>query len=140
MFGSFLRLSKSDTLTKEASARVLNEVVRSCPHCRLALIGHDYRLVAATILNADHADSFRELLSAIRNHDWRKGMTFQSWEGNQPNAEVYELRCPDGALSLVVISAPFALDESHTLMHQEKADDGAVFEASLPESESWHAF
>ena len=111
MFGSFLRRSRSDTLTKEASARVLNEVVRSCPHCRLALIGHQYRLVAATVLSADHVDCFRELLSAIRNHDWRKVMTFQSWEGYQPNAEVYGLRCPDGALSLVVISAPFALEK-----------------------------
>jgi len=104
----------------------------------MPVIGHDYRLVAATVLNADHLDSFRELLSAIKNHDWQKVMTFQTWEGNQPNAEVYGLRCPDSALSLVVISAPFALEEPYTLMHEETIDVAATFCTVLPDSDTWH--
>ena len=78
------------------------------------------------------------MLSAIRNHNWQKVMTYQSWEGNQPNAEVYGLRCPEKTLSVVVISAPFALEEPYMLMHQEPVENQATFEPYLPDSDSWH--
>ena len=133
-----MRRSKRDTSAEDDSARVLNELVRSCPCCGLPLNGHEYRLIAATTLKADRLDTFRELLSAIRNHDWQKVMTFQSWEGNQANAEVYGLKCPDGALSVAVVSAPFALEEPYRLMHQETVDDGAAL-GMLPDSDTWHA-
>ena len=113
MFRSMLR-SKRGKSAEEASAKILSELIRACPRCRLPLNGHEYRLVAATSLTPDGLDIFRDLLSAIRNHDWQKVMTFQHWEGNQANAEVYGLKCPDGTLSVVVISAPFAIEEPYT--------------------------
>src|SRR5258708_2503353 len=131
MLRSILGWSKKKASAEEASARVLNEVIRSCPCCGQRPSGHQYRLVAATTLKSDGLESFRELLSVIRNHDWQKVTTFQNWEGSQANAEVYGLKCSDGALSVIVISAPFALDEPYTLMHQEKVDDVAAFE-TLP--------
>jgi hypothetical protein len=137
MLRSILGRSKRAASAEEASARVLNEVIRSCPRCGQPLNGHQYRLVAATTLKSDGLDRFRDLLSALRDHDWQKVKTFQSWEGDQANAEVYELKCPDGASTLVVISAPFALEEPYTLMHQERLDDVAAFEM-LPASDRWH--
>jgi hypothetical protein len=137
MLRSILGRSKKVS-AEEASARVLNEVIRSCPRCGQPLSGHQYRLVAATTLKPDGLERFRELLSAIRNHDWQKVTTFQSWEGNQANAEVYGLKCSDGAASVVVISAPFALEDPYTLMHQERVDDVAAFDV-LPGGDPWHA-
>lgn len=137
MLRSILGRSKKQASAEEASARVLNEVIRSCPRCSQALNGHQYRLVAATTLKQEALDGFRELLSAIRNHDWQKVTSFQNWEGTQPNAEVYALKCSDGFGSVVVISAPFALDEPYTLMHQEKVEDVAAFQM-LPGSDTWH--
>jgi hypothetical protein len=141
MFGSFLGRSKRGNVAKEASSRVLSHVVQLCPRCRLPLHGHEYRLIAATILTPDHLDRFRELLSAIRNHQWGKVLTFQDWEGDQRNAEVYGIKCPGGRLSLVIISAPFALEEPHTLMHQQTVDDNAAtLVTGLPECDTWHTF
>jgi hypothetical protein len=138
MLRSILGRSKKKASAEEASARVLNEVIRSCPRCGQLLDGHQYRLVATTMLNPDGLESFRALLSAIRNHDWQKVTTFQNWEGSQANAEVYGLKCSDGTLSAVVISAPFVLEEPYTLMHQERVDDVAAFEV-LPGRDTWHA-
>jgi hypothetical protein len=138
MLRSILGLSKKKASAEEASARVLNELIRSCPSCAHPLNGHQYRLVAATTLNPDGLESFRELLSAIRSHDWQKVMAFQNWEGSQANAEVYGLKCSDGALSVIVISAPFALEEPYTLMHQERVDNVEAFEM-LPGGDTWHA-
>jgi hypothetical protein len=95
-------------------------------------------LVATATLTTDTLPTFHELLSAIRVHDWQKVLTFQSWEGNRANAEVYALRCADNALSVAVISAPFALEEPYTLMHQEAVDDVAAFRV-LPATDTWHS-
>ena len=137
MLRSILKRSKRNMSVEDASGRVLIEVVPSCPRCGLPLNGHEYRLIASTVLKPDALSSFRDLLSAIRSNDWQKVVTFQRWEGNQANAEVYGLKCPGGALSAVVISAPFALEEPYTLMHQQAVDDGAAF-GVLPDSDTWH--
>lgn len=81
--------------------------------------------------------TFRELITAMRNHEWQKVAAFQNWEGNQANAEVYGLKCSDGRASAVVISAPFASEKSCTLMHEESIDDGAALE-TRPGSDTWH--
>jgi hypothetical protein len=57
--------------------------------------------------------------------------------GNQANAEVYGLKCPNGDLCLIVISAPFALEEPYTLLHQELVDDIALL-GTLPDYDTWH--
>lgn len=137
MVRSVLGRSKKQASAEEASARVLNEVISSCPRCGKPLNGHQYRLIAATTLGPERLDTFRELLSAIRKQEWQKVATFQNWEGNQANAEVYGLKCSDGAASVVVISAPFALEEPYTLMHQERVDDSAAVNM-LPGSDTWH--
>jgi hypothetical protein len=141
MFGSFWGHSKRGKVAKDASSRVLSDVVQLCPRCRLPLRGHEYRLIAATILDPDHLNRFRELLSAIRNHQWPKVLSYQNWEGDKPNAEVYGIKCPGGGLSLVIISAPFALEEPYTLMHQQTVDDNAwTLVTRLPECDTWHPF
>lgn len=136
-FGSFLRRQKASA-SEAVSGRTLHELVRTCPRCGLSLTGHEYRLAAATPLSADEMDRFRELLSAIRNHDWQKVLTFQRWLGSQPNAEVYGVRCPDHQLSLAMISAPFELDEPYKLMHTELIDETATFNTGLPDTDIWH--
>jgi len=138
MLRSILRRWKSATSTEDASARVLNEIVKSCPQCGQPLHGHEYRLIAAATLKPDQLERFRELLSAIRNHDWQKVVTYQSWEGNQPNAEVYGMKCPGEALSVIVVSAPFALEEPYMLMHQERVENPVMLDPYLPNSDSWH--
>lgn len=138
MLRSLLGLSKKQVTSEAASASVLKEVVPSCPSCGNALRDHQYRLIAATPLKPDRMDSFRELLAAIRGQEWQRVVTFQTWEGNQANAEVYGLQCANRALSVVVISAPFALEEPYMLMHQEKVDDPATFEPYLPDTDAWH--
>lgn len=137
MARSFLGWPKKRVSAEQASARVLNEVVPSCPRCGKPLSGHQYRLIAATTLGPEGLDRFRELITAIRNHEWQRVAAFQSWEGNQANAEVYGLKCHDGGASAVVISAPFALEEPYTLMHQERIDESAALE-TLPGSDTWH--
>jgi hypothetical protein len=141
MSGSFMRRSKRGNLSEDASSQVLIAAVRLCPRCRLPLLGHEYRLVAATVLRHDHLDRFRELLSSIKDHQWLRMLSFQDWEGNQPNAEVYGIKCPNGSLSLVLISAPFALEEPYVLMHQELVDeDMETLEKGIPASDTWHSF
>ena len=120
------------------SAVALNDLLARCPNCGHSLQGHGYRLIAASILTPDHLEDSRKLLEAIRNHDWRMVVTFQSWEGRHANAEVYGLKCPHGGVSVVVISAPFALEEPYTLMHHEIVDDTVAFGALL-EGDPWHA-
>jgi hypothetical protein len=137
MARSFLGWSKKQVSAEESSARVLNEVIACCPRCSKPLNGHKYRLIAATTLGPEGLDNFRELMAAIRKHEWQKVTMFQSWEGNQANAEVYDLKCPDGRTSVVVISTPFVLDEPYTLMHQEKVEASAPLE-TLPGSDTWH--
>ena len=138
MLRLLLGLSKKQTASESASANVLKQVVPSCPSCGNALHDHQYRLIASTPLKPDRLDSFGELLEAIRGQEWQKVVTFQAWEGNQANAEVYGLQCANRALSVVVISAPFALEEPYMLMHQEKVDDPAAFEPCLPDTDAWH--
>jgi len=138
MLRSLLGLSKKRVSAEAASANVLKEVVPSCPCCGRSLNGHQYRLIAATPLKPDHLEGFWELLSAIRSQEWHRVATFQTWEGSQTNAEVYGLQCPEKMLSVVVISAPFTLEEPCTLMHQERVENPATFEPSLPNSDSWH--
>lgn len=138
-FGSFLRRHK-EMAPEDASARTLSDAIRMCPRCGSSLIGHEYRLAAATPLGEDEVHRFQELLSAIRSHDWHKVSAFQHWLGSQPNAEVYGVRCPDHQLSLAMISAPFELDEPHTLMHTEVIEEAATFIAGLPDTDTWHRF
>ncbi len=138
MLRSILRRFKSSLTTEDASVRVLTEIIQSCPQCGRSLHSHEYRLIAGAVLKTEQLEHFRELMSAIRNHDWQKVVTYQSWEGNQPNAEVYGIRCPEKTLSVIVVSAPFALEEPYTLMHQETIDDPATFERYLPNSDHWH--
>ena len=138
MFGSFLRRSKEAASPEDVSGRVLKDTIQSCPRCGLSLSGHEYRLAAATPLGAGEMERFLDLLSAIRNHNWPKVLAFQSWIGKQPNAEVYGVKCPDGQLSLAVISAPFELEEPYTLMHKELIDDATTFKAGLPHTDTWH--
>ena len=138
-FESFLRRQKADT-SEAASGRTISDVIQTCPRCGLSLIGHEYRLAAATPLGAGEMDRFRELLSAIQIRDWQKVSTFQGWLGSQPNAEVYGVRCPDHQLSLAMILAPFELDEPYTLMHTELIDEAATFVTGLPDTYTWHRF
>ncbi len=138
-FGSFFRRRKADTLDA-VSGRTVGDVIQRCPRCGLSLIGHEYRLVAATPLGAGEKGRFRSLLSAIQIHDWQKVSTFQGWLGRQPNAEVYGIRCPDHQMSLAIISAPFELEEPYTLMHTELIDEAAIFVAGLPDTDTWHRF
>ena len=140
MFGSFLGRQKQHASPEIVSGRTLEEVIRSCPRCGLALIDHEYRLAAANPLSADEMDRFRELLAAIRSQEWQKVLTFQRWIGSQPNAEVYTIRCPDQQLSLAMISAPFELDEPYALMHKELIEESATFSLCLPNTDSWHRF
>ena len=140
IFRSFLRRQNPDVSTDATAARMLKEVVQSCPRCGLELVGHEYRLAAATPLSADEIERFRDLLSAVRSHDWRKVLTFQRWTGSQPNAEVYCVKCPDQKLSLAMISAPFDLNEPYTLMHKELVEEDAIFSAVLPDTDTWHRF
>lgn len=138
-FGSFFRGQKAVARGAD-SGRTLGDAIRTCPRCGLPLTGHEYRLAAATPLGSNEMDRFRELLSAIRVHDWPKAATFQHWLGSQPNAEVYGVRCPDHRLSLAMILAPFELDEPYTLMHTELIDETATFIANLPDTDTWHGF
>lgn len=138
MLRSFLhRFARKRKAVEDPAGSILKGLIPSCPHCDQKLNDHQYRLIASIVSEPGHLDTFRELLSAIEKHEWQKVRTFQRWEGGRTNAEVYELKCPDAARSVVVVSAPFALEEPYTLMHQEEADDVAV--PGIPnESDAWH--
>lgn len=124
-------------MAKYRSSLALADVAQPCSHCLLALGAHESRLIGAAVLKQDRLDRFNELMSAIRNHEWTRIRTFQTWEGSQPNAEVYAINCPDDRkLSLVVISAPFSLDEPYILMHQEAVDD----RSSIGADQNWDSY
>lgn len=93
-------------------------------------------MVASTTIQADHSSLFDKLLGAVKRHGWQTVASFQQWEGDKPNAEVYQLKCSDGRLSMVVVYAPFLLEEPYALMHQEDLGDAPGF---VPASASmWH--
>lgn len=137
MLRSFLGLSKKRVTAESASVEMLREIVPSCPSCGKPLDDHQYRLIATTPMQPG-LERFRELLAAVRDQAWQNVAGFQTWEGNLVNAEVYGLQCPDKSLSVAIISAPFALEEPYTLMHQQRVDDPATFEQYLPGSDAWH--
>ena len=138
MIGSLFGRQRRRVSPETVSARILTEALRSCPRCGLPLTGHEYRLAAATPLSAEEMGRFKELLSAIRNQDWPRVLTFQCWIGSQPNAEVYGVRCPDHQLSFAVVSAPFELDEPYMLMYTGLIDEAATFIGGLPDTDTWH--
>lgn len=133
MLSKSFRRSEPATAGKDASARIIKELVTCCPRCGGELSAHHYRLIAACVLRPDHLDRFKELLTAIQQNQWDKVLDFQEWEGSQANAEVFLIRCLDSALSAVVISAPFALEEPYSLMHQTTINDAPALLTGLDE-------
>jgi hypothetical protein len=130
-------------MSKNASSQVLRKVLQRCARCKQSLEGHEYRLIATTILNPENRQRFRELLTAVEAHRWRTVLTFQEWIGNQDDAEVYAIRCPNGGLSVVLIDSPFELYDPHVMLRQESiesSEDASIFGDGLPDTDVWHTF
>jgi hypothetical protein len=113
------------------------QIVPLCPQCGLRLEGHNYRLIATSILTPESLDAFNRMLGAARQGNWEELLTFQTWHGTHANAEVFLLRCPDGALSIVIISSPFALEDPHVLLYKEKINGVEAF-PQLTDLDKWH--
>jgi hypothetical protein len=113
---------ESERAKDQTTASVLRQTIKRCDRCNQGLSGHQFQMIASVPLEKEKLPLFEELLAAVKRHDWRAITSFQDWKGDQPNAEVYGLKCADGGLSMVIISAPFSLEEPYMLMHQELVD------------------
>jgi hypothetical protein len=142
MLKSFRRKIRGSQAQTEAeriaTAKVLRELLSVCPLCKGSLKSHQYKMIASAPLREANLPRSQELLEAVRQQEWSRVVTFQEWEGDQPNAEVFVLRCPDDSLYVLIVLAPYALEEPYLAMHQAPVQLGSSFFLKSSQPEEWH--
>ena|SRR5690242_6366439 len=114
--------SNQSELNKEpirAVAHLLAELLGTCAHCRSGLQGHEYALLATSVVVKGKDDALVSFFQAVKEHLWPKLREFQNWLGRADNVEAYIVRCSGQNLTVAIIKTHFELLHSPRLLHIE---------------------
>lgn len=97
-------------------------MLTTCPACQGALNGHHYAQFAMTIATKDNHQRMIQLFEALKGHRWIEAIRFQDFDGRYNAAEAFALRCPSGAMTVLIVCDPEELLESNRLLECEVLD------------------
>ncbi len=101
-----------------AVAKLLAEILASCPLCGSGFSAHDFTLLATSVVRSEKDDDLIGFFEAIKNHKWAKLREYQSWVGTADNVEAYSICC-SGRLSIAVVKTHFELLQGTRLLYRE---------------------
>jgi hypothetical protein len=106
----------------------------ACPGCHRKMDGHQFALIATTIIGEQEKPRVTELIGHVRMHRWDALHSFKEWKGDRDDVVVYAIRGPHDAGVVILVRSPYELYENDKICVQEMvtAEELAVISELVP--------
>jgi hypothetical protein len=102
-----------------AVAKLLMNLLGSCAHCQSGLVGHEYALLASSVITNEKDSALVKFFEAIKEHRWEELREFHMWLGRADDVEVYVVRCSRHKLIVAVVKTHSELFQGSKLLYSE---------------------
>jgi hypothetical protein len=127
-------LMRSTAKSKDATAVKFRELMPACPVCNGKMDGHQFALIAKTIIGEQEGPRVLELINNVRIHRWDALHSFKEWKGDRDDVVVYAIRGPHDAGVVILVRSPYELYENDEVFVREMvaAAELAVISGLVP--------